>query len=415
MRLSTNPAIERLRNMERNQVTKPTVPQLHAIVTGLQFVKPLAEVAEDSHMEPEAVISLVAQLGTWLTHVHGGSGAVPTYDADQQVLFQAAAGLGATGAKCAKKPEPKTAKRSRKPDTLRVLVPQGFPKRVGKALVAVVSSNPIDATLARFIEREYPTRNSVLTFTVLSSVAWWARTGRLGTIDQVNSDNEAFCELLVQAYDLLALAITQASEGIKVLATADLANMTRSTLDQIELACAKALWLDEMPIGRIEAAVGAARSSERGAVILARELMSFRQALRTQYKRYDIGVEGLNSGQVRRIAQAAGIKVEATTRAEEAKIRDRLRSDFGFASDLDRLVPMALRSIEAGHEEEFWAAMDRRKDGARDWQDRLRYVLAANAAVATANLDLSAAGEPGPIERPARKRGARQGALSAQR
>lgn len=385
MTTASSPAIERLRSAPKVEMDKPTVAQLRGIVDGLALVQPLSDIAAQTGLEESRVLDLVAKLGTWLTHVNGGSGAVPVSRADesQQILFQVAASArprpGGDERQSGRKQHPSLASRSRREsEPPKVYVPLGFERRgphkrdVSRALAAVVVADPDDATLTRFIEREYPTRSRVLTFTVLSSVWWHAANGYLDNIDTLNPDNPVLGELLVEAYDLLAASISQAQEGIKALYDGDV-----SDLDRLAHACTKARWLAEAEIARLERGVNAARHDPKATPVLRRELAFFHQRVVANWRSYDIGVGELNAGQVRRIAEAAGIRVETTSRAEETEIRNRLK-EMNFTSDLDRLVPAGLRAAEAGAIDTFWEAMEERRAGRVDWQERLAEAISAS-------------------------------------
>lgn len=357
--MTTSPTIERLRRARPDESSKPTLDQLRSVVDGLHGCQPLSSISTISGLPEARVLDLVAELGTWLTHVRGGAGVTTSSasDSSQQVLFQ------------------NPVKGSKKPS---VVVPLGFERRaphkrdVAKALASIVVARPDDDTLARFIARKYPTKAKVLTFSMVAAVWRFATlkgpdgTSRLEEIDQLNPSNHTLNELLVAAYDLIDLAVRDANAGIATLVAADL-----SDLGSLRAACAKARWVAEAELGKIERLIEACELRSSAERLLTTELRFLAQRVKALPGRYTIGsIAELNEGQVLRIAQAAGLSIEGTSRAEESEIRGRLKA-MGFSSDLDRLVPEAIRAGQVGIIAEFWEAMEARQSGDTDWAQHL--------------------------------------------
>lgn len=348
-----NPTIERLRQAEHAEERRLSLAEVRGVVDGILAVRPLADIAATTGLDDKTILDVTAELGTWLTHVHGGADAtiVSAADHGQQQLLQAATG----------------------PARREVVVPLGFERRAGhrrdvsRALAAIVVHAPDDKTLTRWLSRKYqPSRANVVTFSIVSVVWRFATLGRLGEIDRINANNAAFAKLLVAAYDLLDVARRDAIDGVITLATADTAN-----LDALAAACVKARWLNEGRIARLERTISLARSRPGVQRLLAKELRSFAAEVRAQPDTWaPTGISKLSEGQVRRICQAAGLSTEGPKRAEEADVRRRL-AELGLRADADRLVPDAIRAAQAGVAEEFWAAMELRAAGDPDWESAL--------------------------------------------
>jgi hypothetical protein len=334
-------AIERLRSDVKRRSTeeaaRPGVAEVSTIVDDLNKVVPLSVTAAKMPRGSEAeqvkmVLDVVATFGTWLTHSQGPS--VVSNLQQIQITY----------------------------------IPNGYeptaPHRrdVTKALTAIVLSKPNADVIARFVSRTYRSRSGSLTYALVAGVWMFAKSGRLERIDKVSSD-AVFHNQVVAAYDLLDIALIDAIAGVEFLASQPDAELD---LSEILLACGKSRWLAERKVNRLE------RVAQMGSVgQLREELRAFARSVRSDYDTYHPGsISVLNAGQVMRICIAAGIKVEDDTRNDEVEIRSRLRA-LGLSIDADRLVPEALRAIQRGQSDAFWAIMQSRVDGDTTWADQL--------------------------------------------
>lgn len=334
--------IETIRERSSEHQDRVTGTQVRAVVDGLVAVDSLADVAATSGLTPTAVLDVVATFGTWLTHVKGGSGAATETAAHRERA-------GTRG------------------DT--VTIPDGFERTAGhrrdvsKALAAIVVTDPSDELITRYIARQYPTATNVLPFQAVSAMLYFATKDRL---DEVDAIAPAFDPLAVAAYDLMETARADAVTGIGVLAGGDVTDLAA-----LRDACTKARWVAEGELARIERAVTAAEQRPSAVPVLARELRLLAGRVDAHPDRYLPGtVADLTHGQVRRVAELAGLAVEATRRSDEADIRRRLQA-LGLSTDADRLVPDGIKAAHVGITDTFWDAMQRRADGEADWDDDL--------------------------------------------
>lgn len=347
-----NDTIERLRQSGGDD-KPPTLASICGLRDSLLMCVPLQQTAQALDVDPSQVLDWVGKLGTWLTHaatpVEADSYLV--VDEDQPALFTSTAG------------------------TVRpmVAIPAGYERRaahkrdVVKALKAIVTSNPDDTVLARWIDHAFPVLAKVLKYTHLTTVHQFASLGRLDEIDQLNPKSATFNELLVTAWDQLTVALDDARAGITVLVS------DTDDLDLLTEACQRSWWLAEARISRIRRQVDACR--ERPGPVTLAGLRSMRDDLGRQVRSSpqdllpsDIGQ--LSQGQVMRLAQSIGLQTVDNDRSEEVEIRARLR-DMGVDTDLDRLVRRGIAATQAGIVEEFWAAMDARISGDPSWSEQL--------------------------------------------
>ena len=82
----------------------------------------------------------------------------------------------------------------------------------------------------------------------------------------------------------------------------------------------------------------------------------------------------LNSGQIRRLAASKGISVDLVSRENETQIRSVLKN-MGLGSDVDKLVPDALRAEEMDRLDDFWNIIQLRIDGDVSWSEQLEDLL----------------------------------------
>ena len=334
-------AIEKLRadvaRRAADEAARPGVNEVTVIVNDLLKVVPLDTTAAQMPRSTQAeqvrmVLDVVATFGTWLTHSQG--------PALQNSLNQIQIAYIPAGY------EPTASHR----------------RDVTKALTAIVLSKPSADVISRFVSRTYRNRSGSLTYALVAGVWMFSQCGRLEKIDKVSSDS-VFHNLVVSAYDLLDVARLDAIAGIDHLRSQP---DPVAAIDEILLSCGKARWLAERRVNRIER-VAREGSSEQ----LREELRSFARAARGDHTAlHPESIAVLNAGHVMRICTAAGIKVEDDTRNDEVEIRSRLRA-LGLSIDADRLVPEALRAIQRGQADAFWAIMQSRIDGDSTWADQL--------------------------------------------
>ena len=193
-----------------------------------------------------------------------------------------------------------------------------------------------------------------------------AQAGRLDKIDQVNAKDPVFHAQAVAAYDLLDIARQDALNGIDKLLEGDV-----SDLQGLLNACVKSRWIAEREITLIERMIKAAQLRPGALKTLVNELKFFSARAKNLPHAYrPESIASLNVGQIQRIAEAAGLPVEGSSRVEESLIRNKLKA-LGLTSDLDRLVPEGIRAAQAGQLDEFWVVMGARAEGDTSWAEAL--------------------------------------------
>ena len=376
-----------------------TLEQARGVVDGLVGITSLADIATATGLTEDEVLDVVKRLGTWLTHVHGGSNAtlVKSADVGQMPLLQIPASPE-PGAKKRNKPtEPAANKRKKaaERDERVVTIPAGFEPRaphkrdVRKALASIVVHRPDNTSLVRWISREYPSETKMLTYTAITAAWNFAHFGVLDKLSEI-APNPGFMTVLLQAYDTLDVARLDAIDGLRTLARGDV-----SDLQVLANACAKCRFIAEGEIVKIERCIDIVAAETADLVArsvdldktrpssestLLRELRWLAERVRVQPRRYMIeDVGNMQPSQVLRIAQMAGVPVEGGNRQAEAEIRERLAA-LSLSADADRLVPEGLRAARLDLLEEFYEALDRRADGDPNWNHVLQRAFATASA-----------------------------------
>jgi hypothetical protein len=374
--------IEKHRNAQVSGPTAPTLEQLQVLKDSLALTHySLDYISNLLGMESSRVIDEVAKLGKWLIHTNGGIDVetVTHGSLRQMSLFQESQ-LVPGPVTLGKGSKAKAAAAAgMKLSTRKVVLPAGFePGRngrdVSRALAAIVVYNPDESTLLRYVARTYPTvRQSVLSFTILSSVWKFAELGFLEQIDEVSPENPGFMPLVVSAFDVLDGAIANAHEGIsELLFYAETCDPSGDGLDleSVQVSCLKARALNEAEISRLQSRLQLAH--ERGSrSALATELRFFAQRVAAQPNRYRIDdISQLSASQVRRIAESHGIPTGGADRSLENDIREHLRA-LGLETDLDQMVPAGVQASQLGFLDDFYEAIAARVSGDPTWVDQL--------------------------------------------
>jgi hypothetical protein len=362
--VSTHPTIEAL----RAELTAPdatrrfNLGEVRTVVDCVTEVRSLGEVASASGLSEAQVLEVVAELGTWLAHVRGGNAAKPVLWHRTGQLFPA----------------------NRQDDE--VVVPRGFERTayhrrdVGKAIASVVSAKPTNDELGRWLARKYKDfRSDELQFPMVTSIWFFATLGRLDEIGEVSTDR-VYRSLVVQAFDLLANAITvsnRAAVRLVQLMQVGTDEIVASVEEIIELTD-KLAWVQPGEMARLRYLAEQVRDHPATPGPLVGRLRSTLRLMKADPDAWVFKHIGkLSQGQVAAIAANAGLDVEGTSREEEARIRTRLTT-MGLKADADMLVPEGVRAVAAGNEDAFWLAMESLVAGDSDWQ----HLLAEAAATA---------------------------------
>ena len=359
MALKRPEVIDKLEHLASVEIRRYTLEQVVSFVSQLRSATPAADIAKSTNLSEEEVIDLGAKLGTWLTHVFGSVSAeiVIAAKQEQPELFQESKGK-------------------------KVIIPLGFERRgkqrreINRALATIIRHNPDEATLSRFLDRLYPSKNSVLTARDVFMVWRFAQLGRIDGLASISPKHPAFCQTMVSAYNLLDTSISDAENSVKVLADVE------ADVESVVDACVKARWLNEARISRLERVAVSAAKSKSSMELLRRHQQTFALEVATAPHSWTItDIAQLLEGQVLRLVQAAGLVNEESSRREALEIRARLieldeENGSDLAKDLDLLVPEGLRAKRAGLEMEYWDAIDARISGDPTWRSQLEAAFA---------------------------------------
>lgn len=381
--------IEKYRDAASTTKVAPSLYQLEVIRDGLILLVSLDEVATLTGFEPSRILDEIATLGKWLIHTNGGIDVtIETVNASAQMsLLQDAAfksGPVTHGKGVKTKVHKKSGKRvstniPKGLPTRKIVIPAGFEagrlgRDVVKALSAIIVYAPDSSTLTRYTARTYPpVRQSVLTFSILTTVWKFAEIGRLNDVDQVAPGNSSLMNLIVAAYDVLDTTITRAHEGVSELCEyAKNAGLKGVDLDleAVKRSCEKARLLNEAEMLRLESRVGLAVNSGSNAT-LATELRYFTQHVAAAPSKYQIkDIADLNPAQVRRIAEVAGVQTGSEDKETATEVRSRLKA-LGATEDLDRFVSAGVQASQLNRLDEFFEAMSLRVTGDHSWAAQL--------------------------------------------
>jgi hypothetical protein len=346
--LTRVPAIERIRATLGRTNDRLDLVTVRSIVDGIKAALPLSAIATTAKMTEPAVLDLVAELGTWLVHVHGGASTdekiVVAADQAQPSLFY----------------DPGDG----------IVVPLGFERRKGlrrdltKSIAALVRNAPDDAELSRWLDRKYPSTVGVLTADDIHTIKTIARIGRLNELDLV-STSPAYNQVIVAAFDLLDVALCDALGGM-----ADLVRMSQPDaeidLDLVESAATKIAWMNEGRMARVSALANLARESGNTSA-LRHNLETFAHEVRNSPQWRPTTIAKLEDGQILRLIERSGLAEPPDARKTETALRKKLIA-LGLRNDVDRLLPDALRAVRAKLEDEFWTAIDARLGGDPEWR-----------------------------------------------
>jgi len=358
------PAIERMR--ERSAaMTKVTVATVRSVVDDLTASTPLSTTASRLGMEESEVLDIVADLGTWLTHVHGKASdpapAVVAKDKTGQLSLFDEVPAG-------------------------VVVPAAYSKwgekrrDVSKAFLAIVRRQPDDSEIQRWIDRKYPNAVGVLSGRDVFTVWRIAQLGRLGEIDLVSSA-PAFAQVTVAAYDLLDVSLSDAITGMVQMFKMTKVDFAEMDLDVLENAITKVAWLGESRVRKISKLLAAAKESGDvwAADSLQRDIKAFMQEVKANPFWRPSKVSMIGEGQILRLLDRAGLGIPEDARKTESEIRRKL-VDMGLRKDIDRLLPDAMRAVAAKAEDAFWSSIQSRLLGDPDWRVELEEALAEHAS-----------------------------------
>lgn len=342
--------IDKLKNESKKKLSiieknRPSYKDVNKIVKDLVQGKTLTSTIKkingsNNEQKKEYIINVIAKFGTWVTH---------------------SLDLSNT----------ETSNKNKKSFNV-IKIPKGYEpelnngRDITRAISAIVSNNPGNEAIARFVDRTYRLRNPSISLNTLNSICCFSNQGRIFNISKV-SDDPVFVQNIVLSYNLLYNGIKDAEKSLNKLST--LANDTSKNYKKIYTILLSVIWLKESSILRFLSHKD--RNSTNKTI--QSEFNFLLKILFAELNNIN-NIGQLNSGQIRRLAASKGISVDLVSRENETQIRSVLKN-MGLGSDVDKLVPDALRAEEMDRLDDFWNIIQLRIDGDVSWSEQLEDLL----------------------------------------
>ena len=342
--------IDKLKNESKKKLSiieknRPSYKDVNKIVKDLVQGKTLTSTIKkingsNNEQKKEYIINVIAKFGTWVTH---------------------SLDLSNT----------ETSNKNKKSFNV-IKIPKGYEpelnngRDITRAISAIVSNNPGNEAIARFVDRTYRLRNPSISLNTLNSICCFSNQGRIYNISKV-SDDPVFVQNIVLSYNLLYNGIKDAEKSLNKLST--LANDTSKNYKKIYTILLSVIWLKESSILRFLSHKD--RNSTNKTI--QSEFNFLLKILFAELNNIN-NIGQLNSGQIRRLAASKGISVDLVSRENETQIRSVLKN-MGLGSDVDKLVPDALRAEEMDRLDDFWNIIQLRIDGDVSWSEQLEDLL----------------------------------------
>lgn len=333
---------KKLSVIEKN---RPSYKDVNKIVKDLVQGKTLNSTIKyingsSNEQKKEFIINVIAKFGTWVTH------SLDLSNADN------------------------SNKKNKSPQIVKI--PKGYEpelnngRDITRAISAIVSNNPGNETIARFVDRTYRLRNPSISLNTLNSICCFSSQGRILNIAKV-SDDPVFIQNIVLSYNLLYNGIKDAEKSLNKLST--FSNDTSKNYKKIYTILLSVIWLKESSILMFLSLKDKNASNKT----IQSEFCFLLKILFAELNSIN-NIGKLNSGQIRRLAASKGISVDLVSRENETQIRSVLKN-MGLGSDVDKLVPDALRAEEMDRLEDFWNIIQLRIDGDISWSEQLEELL----------------------------------------
>jgi hypothetical protein len=342
--------IDKLKNESKKKLSiieknRPSYKDVNKIVKDLVQGKTLTSTIKkingsNNEQKKEFIINVIAKFGTWVTH---------------------SLDLSNT----------ETSNKNKKSFNV-IKIPKGYEpelnngRDITRAISAIVSNNPGNEAIARFVDRTYRLRNPSISLNTLNSICCFSNQGRIYNISKV-SDDPVFVQNIVLSYNLLYNGIKDAEKSLNKLTA--LANDTSKNYKKIYTILLSVIWLKESSILRFLSHKD--RNSTNKTI--QSEFNFLLKILFAELNNIN-NIGQLNSGQIRRLAASKGISVDLVSRENETQIRSVLKN-MGLGSDVDKLVPDALRAEEMDRLDDFWNIIQLRIDGDVSWSEQLEDLL----------------------------------------
>lgn len=249
-------------------------------------------------------------------------------------------------------------------------------RELDRAVANIVASDPDDATLRRWMLRQWGNAAVPVSFELVSSLWTLARLGRIHEVTglaTIGAGNPSLARALADAWEILEVSRAEAVAAVERLCEPGRAAV------HVRDDVARARWLAESDLVRVERAAERAAGGEPGTqALLDREVEEFAARVAADPDRLrPAKVAQLNSGQVRRLCEGIGLDPDGDSRLRRqvsAKV-----AEAGLSVDSDRLVGLGVAAARAGLDDLFTAALERRSNGELDWADELHEALGIDA------------------------------------
>jgi hypothetical protein len=329
-------AIERLRERTGRSNDRLALKTAQRIVGDIIAGRSLRTIATRSKLERDYVLDVVSNLGTWLTHVHGGVG----HELDVPAGFERGAEHG---------------------------------RDVVRSVVSIMVYTPDTSEISRWLDHLYPSTTGVIGGADLYAFGLLSQLGRLEEIDQM-TPTAAYAQIATNTFDLFDVAVGDAKAAMshlrEIARSGELGDLGELGSDLTKIA-----WLNENRVEKLRRLLGQVRDhGDTGSIsALLREIGFFsKESERPEWN--PKALRDLREGQIQRLAERSGLGLREDARKIESEMRSRL-IDMGLKRDLSRLLPDAVLAAASGVEVEFWDAIAARQNGDAKWRLGLEKAL----------------------------------------
>jgi hypothetical protein len=258
------------------------------------------------------------------------------------------------------------------------ILPRGWDRpscgrEVERVVANIAKERPDDAFLRRWMLRQWGNASVFVSYELLCSIWTLARLGRVTEIEKLtqvgSSPNGSFARALADTWDLL-----EVSRADAVTAVRNIVDLGGDDPAATSSEVARCRWISEGDLTRIGDLADQARHDDTRRVDLAAAVSALAGRVEADPDRFcPPRVADLEAGQIRRLAESAGLEVES-----DPQIRREVHEQVaaaGLAADADRLIPLGVEALRRGLTDEFSEALARRAAGELDWADDLHETL----------------------------------------
>ena len=359
-------AIERLRAHTPERVNSLSLKQITTIVAFMLKGESISEIAKRTRLSKEYIVRAIIDLGTWLGQTTRSSAtlnktlATSSTSLEIECEWEGPANnrfkqLGLFSA-----PSPATSSKQDKDLLLGV--------DFSKSVVQIMSTNPDESLLRRWLMRRYHSVHQVLDFGVVTLVHRICQLNRLADIEQLPKRgvfNSNFARVLVEAYDLLEVTRKDAVTAVGHLTS----QSTGDKFTDLETSISTASWLHQAVFNRLSVSVELNPSEVQP--LLARLA---RDAVSAPNTYLPATIAELNDGQVLRLSQHVGLRVDSVSKEELAQVRSWVAA-LDMSQDSDILVSSGVLACRAGLGNLYQKSLEKRAKGSFNWAKTLNTAL----------------------------------------